>query len=76
MIRLFRRADIVITGEGKLTPPSHRTFVAELDGAVAGFIGYSPLDIYESGFLCVGSWLSLSPNASADAVVVATTPAG
>ena len=29
-------------------PPSHCTFLAELDGAVAGFVGCSALEIYES----------------------------
>ena len=29
-------------------PSSHRTFLAELDGIVAGFVGCSALDIYES----------------------------
>jgi GNAT superfamily N-acetyltransferase len=29
-------------------PSAHCTFVAELDGAVAGFIGCSALDVYES----------------------------
>ena len=29
-------------------PPSHCTFIAELDGVVAGFVGCSALEIYES----------------------------
>src|SRR6266550_6379733 len=29
-------------------PSAHCTFVAELDGAIAGFVGCSALDIYES----------------------------
>jgi GNAT superfamily N-acetyltransferase len=41
-------ASEVLSSRIQKMPSSHRTFVAELDGAVVGFIGCSPLDIYES----------------------------
>lgn len=38
----------VLSSRVQKMPSSHRTFVAELGGTVAGFVGCSALDIYES----------------------------
>src|SRR5207253_6131425 len=38
----------VLSSRLQKLPSAHCTFVAELEGAVAGFVGCSALDIYES----------------------------
>src|SRR5438067_6608400 len=40
--------DEVLSVRLQRMPPAHCTFIAELEGAVAGFVGCSALDIYES----------------------------
>jgi len=32
----------------RMSSPTHRTLVAEIDGSIAGFVGFSALPIYES----------------------------
>src|SRR5438477_10105015 len=39
--------DEVLSVRLQRMPPAHCTFIAELEGAVAGFVGCSALDIYE-----------------------------